>query len=89
MDHLRLSRKVEELSLDFSDGDPIDTQLLIDNPKYVLPKFLYENGTTIRVLNLYSSKLGICNFGNVSNLKTLALSMVRILIGEVIHILNI
>ncbi|XP_031253227.1 putative F-box protein At3g29830 [Pistacia vera] len=77
--NVALAKYVKELSLDFSDGDPIDPQpLLLNAPQYVLPNFFYENGRSIRVLNLNSCGLGSFNFQNFIGLSSLTLTRVRL-----------
>ncbi|KDO41377.1 hypothetical protein CISIN_1g038350mg [Citrus sinensis] len=73
-----LEKSVQELSLDFSDGDPVVPQPTLRNPQYVLPHFFYEQGMCIRVLNINSCGLGLCNFVNFIQLTSLALTRVRL-----------
>lgn len=81
-----LEKSVQELSLDFSDGDPVVPQPTLRNPQYVLPHFFYQQGMCIRVLNINSCGLGLCNFVNFIQLTSLALTRVRLFWAEILNI---
>ncbi|KAK9222445.1 hypothetical protein WN944_010881 [Citrus x changshan-huyou] len=81
-----LKKSVQELSLDFSDGDPVEPQPMLRNPQYVLPHFFYQQGMSVRVLNINSCGLGLCNFVNFIQLTSLALTRVRLFWAEIENI---
>ncbi|KAJ4730020.1 F-box protein [Melia azedarach] len=80
-----LSKGVKELSIDFSDGDPLEPQPMLLTPQYVLPNFLYQDGMCLKVLNISSCGLGYCNFQGFIRLRTLTLTRVRLFWGEIEH----
>lgn len=92
-----VAKRVANLSLDFSDGDPLLSMdppprsifwRFEERPSYVLPSCFFEDAKAIRILNLTCCCLGVFNFKGFLRLTYLCLKRVNVSEDEVIHILK-
>ncbi|KAK3222669.1 hypothetical protein Dsin_009694 [Dipteronia sinensis] len=83
---IAVNKGIKELILDFSERDPLEPEPVQLNRQYMLPNFLYQNATFIRVLNVSSCRLGFASF---ASMRSMSLTHVQICWKAMTHMVLI